>query len=205
MTEPKLVRAFWVAACASFLASLLGLCGIGWAASMLLAGPKPVRFANSFFEFRLPQDWTCRQEQTEQVCRSTRGGIETKSAAIILTMKFRGPQDTFAAYLDHLRTPQTLRLNSDGHSVGPDQPAVQEIKSEVRLAQRRRIGAHDWVEGLHFNSEVQGYFTHYYATMTSQLALLVTFTAHRDYHDLYREDIEAMVRSLVIFQSAQRQ
>ena len=202
MTIGSLDGAFWRAAAVSLLVTLMLLGGIGWLAAKLLAGPKPIRFANNFFEFRLPHDWHCRQERTEQVCRYAKDAETAKRSAIILTMKFRGPQDTYDAYLEHLQTPRLLRTGADGRMVRDDEPSVHETPSKVHYARRRRIGEHEWVEGLHFASEIPYYFTQYHATVIAQIAVLITYSAHQGVYENHRADIETMVRSLVLFQAA---
>ncbi len=52
--------------------------------------------------------------------------------------------------------------------------------STVEFVKRETIGDKVWVHGRQFESEVPNYYTDYFATVSDQIAILVTFSAYRD-------------------------
>lgn len=184
-------RAFYWSCLRAFVLTLTLLGALAGGAVAVMIGNKPVRFANTFLTFKLPRGWSCALDETEQVCRLASDSNKSREAIIILAMKERGDSDSLDIYLDHLRKPQR-----PGGS-----PATSEL-SEVRHVGTRRIGTHTWIESVHLGSELPNFVTHYYAGLMSRVAVLVTFSAHKDYYADYVADIDAMIDSLVIYQSA---
>ena len=186
----RMGQRFWMSFLFSCLATLSALAGSGFLASRLLTSPPPKRFLSEYFEFQLPEAWACHREGTEWICRSAAGDQQSKEAIIILTMKWRGKDDSLEQYEEHLAKPQPLNSNDGSATL-----------SEVRQVERRAIGNHSWVYGLHIGSEVKNYETHYFATLTTHLAILVTMSAHKDFAQKYGRDLENLLGSLIVYQS----
>ena len=53
-----------------------------------------------------------------------------------------------------------------------------------------------WVDGMHDGSEVTGYFTRYMVTVREKVAVLVTFSAHKEHFSKYSEDFRMAIDSL---------
>src|SRR5665213_1916981 len=117
-------------------------------------------FNNAYVQFELPEQWNCSPEGTEWVCSSS-NKIDSKESIIILTAKEVGPQDSFTAYQNYLKTPKKLLL-ANGKS------SISQIKN-VRL---RKINDYQWVDSLHLGSEIPGYYTRYVATVKDKVAIL---------------------------------
>ena len=47
------------------------------------------------------------------------------------------------------------------------------------------MGDRTWIDGLHFGSEVPGYYTRYLGTVTAHLGILVTYSIHADNFERY--------------------
>lgn len=142
-------------------------------------------FRNAYVSFELPDLWNCVLEHTEWVCRSS-NDKQSREAIIVLTAKEVGPTDTMAAYITHLNTPQPLTYKGAG--VG---------SSRVFYPPKtNKINDHDWVDGLHLASEVPNYYTRYVATIKDKIAILVTFSAHKDFYTRYSQDFFKAVASL---------
>ena len=141
-------------------------------------------FRNAYIAFEMPEAWKCNLEQTEWVCRSEQNK-ESKEAIIILTAKEVGPTDTFPLYEAHLNSP--IAINVRG--------ASQESKV-VYKAKTVQINDQNWVDSLHLGSEVPNYFTRYLATIKDRIAILVTFSAHKQYYTKYSQDFFKAVMSL---------
>lgn len=141
-------------------------------------------FKNAYVSFELPETWKCALEHTEWVCRSD-VDKESKEAIIVLTAKEVGPTDSFEAYTQHLSSPQ-----SNG-------PKTAGVPSKIIYPPKKvQINDHPWVDGLHLASEVPNYFTRYLATIKDKIAVLVTFSAHKNFYTKYSSDFFKAVSSL---------
>lgn len=147
------------------------------------------RFRNAYVSFELPPNWNCKLEGSEWVCENDFSG-KTKEAIIILTAKEVGPTDTLAAYLAHLQTPRII-VGRGG----------AQIKSQIIHVKERMIGNQMWIDGMHLGSEVGPYFTRYLATIKDKIAILVTFSAHKEHFTKYSSDFIKAVESLRVVAS----
>jgi hypothetical protein len=147
-------------------------------------------FRNAYIAFEMPETWKCNLEQTEWVCRSEQSK-ESKEAIIILTAKEVGPTDTFALYESHLNEPITINNRTSGTSTSK---VVYKSKSV-------QINDQAWIDSLHLGSEVPNYFTRYLATIKDKIAILVTFSAHKQYYTKYSQDFFKAVMSLRVIAS----
>jgi hypothetical protein len=147
-------------------------------------------FRNAYISFELPPSWNCSLEQTEWVCRSE-SSKESKEAIIILTAKEVGPTDSLQLYESHLNSPIALNLKTGGTS---------ESKI-VYKAKTVQINDQTWIDGLHMSSEVSNYFTRYLATLKGRIAVLVTFSAHKQFYTKYSQDFFKAVMSLRVIET----
>lgn len=147
-------------------------------------------FRNAYISFEMPESWKCNLEQTEWVCRSEMSK-ESKEAIIILTAKEIGPTDTYPLYEAHLNAP--IRANLRGGAA-----ADSKILYKAKTVQ---INDQSWIDSLHSGSEVPNYFTRYTATIKDKIAILVTFSAHKNFYTKYSEDFMKAVMSLRVIAS----
>jgi hypothetical protein len=148
-----------------------------------------IRFRNAYVSFELPPNWNCKLEGSEWVCENQFSG-KTKEAIIILTAKEVGPNDTLGAYMAHLQTPRVLQGKGGATT-----------KSQVISVKQTKIGTQDWIDGLHLGSEVGPYFTRYLATIKDKIAILITFSAHKEHYTKYSGDFIKAVDSLRVVAS----
>lgn len=141
-------------------------------------------FQNAYISFELPPNWKCNLDGTEWVCVS-QYAKQAKEAIIILTAKELGPTDSLGAYTTHLNAPRSL-LDKSG-KMAP---------SKVLHVKERLIGSHPWVDGMHLGSEIASYYTRYLATVKDRLAILVTFSAHKEHYTKYSNDFLKGIESL---------
>src|SRR6476620_3480272 len=139
---------------------------IGFALGVLLSAlcllPKDgfaSKFANQFTEFELPPQWQCNLEGAEWVCQSTNES-KKKDAIIVLAAKLKGDQDSLDQYLNYLKAPKTF-TNVQGKSV----------KSEAKYAKTVNINGQAWVDSLHLESELPGFYTRYLATVKQDIGV----------------------------------
>lgn len=143
-------------------------------------------FNNAYISFEIPDNWKCSLEQTEWVCRSELNK-EAKEAIIILTAKEVGPTDSYALYEQHLNSPIRIQLKTGS-------TADSKISYPAKTIQ---INNQQWIDGLHLGSEVLNYYTRYLAAIkNNKIAILVTFSAHKDFYTKYSQDFFRTVQSL---------
>lgn len=147
-------------------------------------------FRNAYIAFEMPETWKCNLEQTEWVCRSEQTK-ESKEAIIILTAKEVGPTDTFSLYESHLNSP--IAVSSRGGGMGQSKI--------VYKSKNVQVNDQTWIDSLHLGSEVPNYFTRYLATIKDKIAILVTFSAHKQYYTKYSQDFFKAVMSLRVIAS----
>lgn len=144
-------------------------------------------FRNAYLAFEMPDHWNCSLEQTEWVCRSG-DSKEAKEAIIILTAKEVGPSDSFQIYETYLNQPIKVKIRS----LAGDQSKI------IYKSKNSQINSHAWIDGLHLGSEVPNYYTRYLATIKESVAILVTFSAHKDFYTKYSQDFLKAVMSLQV-------
>lgn len=146
-----------------------------------------VKFANQFTEFELPPGWTCNLEVAEWVCQSA-DPVKKKEAIIVLAAKLKGDQDSLDQYLTYLKSTKTFT------SV-----AGKSMKSEPKYAKTVNVNGHPWVDALHLESEIPGFFTRYFATVKDDIGVLVTYSIAKAKYSDYLKDFETMVNTLKVF------
>lgn len=161
---------------------IIGLCLV-----FFLKPAFAAKFANQFVEFELPPQWQCNLEGAEWVCQST---AETKKrdAIIVLAAKLKGDQDSLDQYLSYLKT-------------GKNYTSIQgkKIVSEPKYAKTVDIDQHAWVDSLHADSEIPGFFTRYLATIKQDIGVLVTYSINKTKYQQYIQDFETLVKTLKVF------
>jgi hypothetical protein len=148
-------------------------------------------FRNSYVAFEMPDHFDCNLEHTEWVCRSKDPKTQRESM-FILTAKEVGPSDSMEQYRAHLSQPQPTSHKPDGKA---------QMSRVVYPPKPIKVNDHEWIDGLHMNSEVPGYYTRYIATVRDQIAILVTLSAHREHYSKYSPQFFRTVNSLRIIAS----
>jgi hypothetical protein len=179
---------FLTAALTAFLATVVVLGGGGYLASQLMVPPMRDVFRTAAFEFDLATGWWCELDGSEYVCSPP--GKLPYAAIAILAMKERNDQDNLKAYEGHLKQPRPIDNGAGG----------ERKFSEVRGVKRSVIGAHEWVEAMHSGSEIPNYDTYYFATVTSELCILVTLSANRNVSGQYVDRFREMIKTLHVYQ-----
>ncbi len=145
------------------------------------------KFANQFVEFELPPQWACNLEGAEWVCQNT-NEAKKREAVIILAAKLRGEQDTLDQYQAFLKNPKTYTSVQN-----------KSVTSEVKYAKLADVNSQSWVDALHLDSEIPGFYTRYLATIKMDIGVLVTYSINSAKYQDYLQDFETMVRTLRVF------
>lgn len=149
-------------------------------------------WSNSYVGFNLPPNWSCEVSGTEWTCRSANAD-QAKQAIIVLTAKQVGPNDNFAYYNQYLKAPKTPK-NRDGTAASP---------SKVEHLKTIQIANHPWADSLHLGSLLPNFYSRYLVTIKDKIAILVTFTAKKEFYTLYSRHFFEAINSLRITTNAQ--
>ena len=145
------------------------------------------KFANQFTEFELPPQWQCNLEGAEWVCQST-NEAKKKDAIIVLAAKLKGDQDSLDQYLTYLKSSKTFTS-----------PTGKPVKSEAKYAKTVNLSGQAWVDALHLESEIPGFYTRYLATVKQDIGVLVTYSINENKYQAYLDDFDNMVKTLKVF------
>jgi len=145
------------------------------------------KFANQFVEFELPPQWQCNLEGAEWVCQSM-SEDKKRDAIIVLAAKLKGDQDSLDQYLNYLKSSKNY-TSVQGKT----------ITSESKYAKTVDIDNHAWVDSLHSDSEIPGFFTRYLATIKQDIGVLVTYSINKTKYQQYIQDFETLVKTLKVF------
>jgi hypothetical protein len=145
------------------------------------------KFANQFIEFELPPKWQCALEGAEWVCQNT-DPAKKKEAIIVLAAKIAGPQDSMDQYLTYLKSAKSY-TSIQG----------KPVKSDPKYAKTMAINGQPWVDSLHLESEIPGFYTRYLATIKEDIGVLVTYSINKGKYQSYLDDFENMARTLKVF------
>lgn len=145
------------------------------------------KFSNQFTEFEVPPQWQCNLEGSEWICQST---VEAKKrdAIIVLAAKLKGDQDSLDQYLAFLKNAKSFT------SI-----AGKPVKSEVKYAKFTTINGQNWIDALHIDSEIPGYYTRYLATIQKDIGVLITYSIDKNKYQEYLNDFDTLVRTLKVF------
>lgn len=144
-------------------------------------------FSNQFIEFELPTAWNCTLEGSEWVCQNTLDA-KKKDAIIILAAKLKGTQDSLDQYESYLKAPKEYKSVKG-----------RPMKSQPKYSKQLNIQDQVWVDSLHLESEVPGFYTRYLATVKQDIAVLVTYSIDKAKYVEYDKEFETMVKTLKVF------
>jgi hypothetical protein len=151
---------------------------------------RAAKFANQFSEFELPPQWQCNLEGAEWVCQSTNEG-KKRDAIIVLAAKLKGDQDSLDQYLSYLKAAKTFTSVQN-----------KPVKSEPRYSKTVNLNGHPWVDALHLESEIPGFYTRYLATVKQDIGVLVTYSINKNKYQQYLGEFENMVKTLKVFRKS---
>lgn len=136
-------------------------------------------------QFQVPNDWSCQTDADNYICLSP-GDEVTPASALVVSYKLKSAQDSLEIYQDQLNRPRQIQNN---------EVLLNSVPKGVR---RLTLGQHVWVEGIQLGSEVQNYYTHYYATTTSANAILASISIPERKYEAQKALINKIVQSFQI-------
>ncbi len=159
------------------------------------------QFHNSYLQFELPDQWNCSLRKKAYLCRhriskSCRANPtsadckkqikKSREAVIVISAKEKSQVDSMAAYLSHFG--EARKLDAAG---GTTQSKV--VHNKIVGIQKQK-----WVDGMHLGSELPHYYTRYLATIKGEVAVLVSFTAHKLFYTNYSNQFFQGIKSLQV-------
>jgi hypothetical protein len=165
---------------------------LAFASLLSLSAPfaQAAKFSNQFTEFELPPGWTCNLEAAEWVCQNL-DPAKSKEAIIVLAAKLKGDQDSLDQYLSYLKATKTFTSVSG-----------KPMKSEPRFSSTKNLNGHPWVDALHLESEIPGFYTRYFATVKDDIAVLVTYSVAKAKYQEYQKAFDPMIATLKVFRKS---
>lgn len=148
------------------------------------------KFSNQFVEFELPPQWQCNLEGAEWVCQSL-NAAKKRDAIVVLAAKIKGNQDSLDQYLTYLKGSKSFTnfLN-------------RPMKSDPKYARTTNINGQDWVDSLHYESEIPGFYTRYLVTVKQDIGVLVSYSINKAKYQQYLDDFDTMIKTLRVFRKA---
>jgi hypothetical protein len=165
----------------------IGKFALGCAIILSAQTAQAARFTNQFVEFELPNRWNCSLEGAEWVCQST-DEQRRRDGIIVLAAKLKGEQDSLDKYQEYLSKNRVFTA-----------PNGKSVSSQPKYARVSTINAHPWVDSLHLESEIPGFYTRYLATIKQDIGILVTYSINKDKYQEYLSQFDGMVKSLKAF------
>jgi len=170
------------------LRKVAALLALAASATLTSQSARADKFTNAFIEFEKPANWNCILEGAEFVCQSN-DPAKKKEAIIVFAAKLKGVQDSAKQYLDYLGAAKQYTSGTG-----------RNLTSVVKYAKTTNLREHPWVDSLHFESEIPGYYTRYLATIyKEEIGVLVTYSVSKDKYPEYTRLLEPMVNSLTVF------
>lgn len=145
------------------------------------------RFTNQFVEFELPNRWSCSLEGAEWVCQGT-DEQKRRDAIIVLAAKLKGDADSLEKYQEYLTKPRNFSA-----------PNGKPVTSQPKYAKGMQINGHPWIDSIHLESEIPGFYTRYLATVKQDIGVLVTYSINKAKYQEYLSQFDDMVKSLKVF------
>ena len=108
-----------------------------------------------------------------------------KEAIIIVVAKEAGKQDGVTQYINYLKGKKSYKTRKG-----------KPVTSKVYHSRSNKINNHLWADGFHLASEIPIYYTRYLGSKKGGLAVLVTYTAHKNLWKKYAADFNRSILSL---------
>lgn len=143
-------------------------------------------FHNSYLQFEMPDNWTCVLAHTEWICNPT-GKAESREAVLILAAKVSGPEDNFEEFKKNLSTPRNIQSRSG-----------LPIQSKVVQVKTTQVQGQKWLEALHYQSEIETFYTRYLVTAKERLSILLSLSCQKAVFTKYSAVFNQLLPSLKI-------
>ncbi len=124
--------------------------------------------------FMLPPNWECTLEKSSDVCVNE---AERSSIALVVTYKMKTADDSIEFYKKQLGVPRPVKTGNGT------------IMSQLKFIHEIQLNGQTWLEALHHNSEIRGFYTDYLVTVAGPYAVLISVTVS---DALYPSELNAL-------------
>lgn len=143
-------------------------------------------FKTDFISFKLSNQWGCKLDEAEYVCRPI-SEVKKRQAIIVIAAKIPGKDDSLKSYFSYLKEPKKM-TDLKGRTVA----------SKINLIKYKEVNNTQWVDAIHLSSELEDFYTRYLATVKNGIAILVTYSVDRSKHALYAAELNRMISSIEV-------
>jgi len=157
-------------------------------------------FKNSYISFEMPSRWNCELKKKAWLCRykvskSCQANPTTapckkeikksREAAIVMAAKEKSKIDTLKDYREHFGEIRNIKIASGS-------------STQSKIIHNKIVGIKNlkWVDCMHLSSELPHYYTRYLATIKGNIAVLISFTAHKKHYTNYSNLFFKSIKSL---------
>jgi hypothetical protein len=159
------------------------------------------KFSNSYLAFELPDQWDCQlrkraylcRYRVSKLCRADRSSAEcqkqiqkSREALIVMTAKEKSEVDSLSAFRSHFG--ESRKLDATGGTT----------QSKVIHNKTVSIKKLQWIDGMHLGSELPHYYTRYLATIHGDVAVLISFSAHKMFYSNYSNQFFQGIKTLEV-------
>lgn len=165
---------------------------LAWAILLLATSTSAYasKFSNQYSELELPAGIACQQNGSKWVCQNTDPAKKQDVFIHILAKIKKGDQDTLDKYLEKLKVDKSYKISKGmGRSI-------------MKYAEIVNYNGQAWVEALHQESELPGYYTYYLETVIQDLAILIAASIDIKKYDQYSDSIRQMFTTIKVYRSA---
>lgn len=158
-------------------------------------------FHNSYIRFEMPDRWQCELQKKAYLCRHRVSKSckvnpttaeckqqikKSREAVIVLSAKEKSDVDNLKAFQNYFGS--SRKFNASGAT----------SQSKVIHNKIVSIKKHKWVDTMQLGRELPHYYTRYLATTKGNVAVLVSFTAHKLYYTNYSNHFFEGIKSLEV-------
>jgi hypothetical protein len=141
-------------------------------------------FKSQFIRFELPPNWDCKQEELDWVCQPENVAERSEVILIVVVKPVDKVDDTLEKYDGILKSTKKMRdLLGTAYT------------SQVKYTARKMIKEHQWVDSLHYGSEIPGFFTRYVASTKEKIAGLITYSIAESVYAKWAEIMDKLINS----------
>ena len=145
-------------------------------------------FSNPFTEFELPAGFSCQQNGPKWVCQNS-DPKKKEEAYIHVMAKTKDSRDTLDQYLEKLKTEKGFKISK---GLG---------RSLFKYAKIVNYNGQAWVEALHQESELPGYYTYYLETVIQDIAVLIGISIDMKKYDSYADSFKHLFETVKVFRT----
>lgn len=140
--------------------------------------------------FTAPAGWNCTENRQDWVCTQPSAEGKLEALLVFSAQSTQGAQsaDSLEALLTELQAPRHQNT------------ANPELFSKPEFAKKVSLNGKTWIHARHFESEIPGFTTEYFATLAQGRAVRVTLSARKESFAKIQPELQRLVEKLTRLQ-----